>query len=251
MHIILIIDESGSMDCIRTDVLGSLNQFIRTQKKLSLSPPQQSPSSDFVVVNGSEEEDKDNATTVSIADDTLTIVKFNSNITYVRSAEKIADANELKPEDYMPHDMTRLYDAIGDVCTKFQKEKNVVLAIMTDGEENSSREYNYQQVKNMLDERREKNSWNIVYLSAGLTEREKQTNYAQGVSLGVTGSSNCFVGKDQFADNMAGACNTFIGFTRQARGKKSAKTGKPLVSLASAQTMSDKECASNGIDLHA
>ena len=61
MRIILLVDESGSMDGIRADTIGSLNQFIRTQKKIGTTE------SDFVMVEN----------------DVFTLVKFNTNVNYV------------------------------------------------------------------------------------------------------------------------------------------------------------------------
>lgn len=224
MHIILLIDESGSMDVIRQDTLGSLNQFIRTQRKLSL------PNDGWSGKLG--ERDPRN--------DTFTLVKFHEQINYVVTQRKMAEAQELTEKDYAPNNCTALYDAIGDVCNRFSNEKEVILSIMTDGLENSSREFNYEQVKKLLDTRKEQ-GWEISYLSAGLTEQAQRENYAQGAQLGMQGSCNVFVGTDRFAQNVAGAQNAFIGLTRMGRH----------TSLQKAQTTGEEECEEAGIDLNA
>jgi len=76
---------------------------------------------------------------------------------------------------YKPEGMTALYDAIGMSVKKLRKKvkhelKNnkasVVVVILTDGHENSSREYSYDDIKKLIGKLEKHNNWTFSYLGA-------------------------------------------------------------------------------------
>jgi len=81
--------------------------------------------------------------------------------------------NELKsiPNSVLnPRAATPLYDAIGLAIhdlenVKESTDKNKVLVIVTDGLENASREYTYQNISSLIQDK-EKAGWLIIYLGA-------------------------------------------------------------------------------------
>ena len=81
-------------------------------------------------------------------------------------------------ETYMPRGTTALLDAIGrtvnDVGQKLSsiEEENrpdkVMVVVITDGQENASREFNKDQIKKLIDEQTNKYKWDFVFLGAGI-----------------------------------------------------------------------------------
>ena len=48
-----------------------------------------------------------------------------------------------------------------------ERPQNVIFSIMTDGYENSSREYSYEQIKNMI-ENKKKEGWDFIFQAANI-----------------------------------------------------------------------------------
>ncbi len=76
---------------------------------------------------------------------------------------------------YSPNGMTALYDAIGKSIKKIQDiaykeiekdEATVVVVIITDGHENSSKEFRYEQIQSMIKELEKSDNWTFSYLSS-------------------------------------------------------------------------------------
>jgi hypothetical protein len=102
--------------------------------------------------------------------------------------------------------MTPLYDAIGFSVTKlklFLENKtsyNVLVTIMTDGEENASREYSGQTIKKMIDDLKQ-NNWTFTYIG---TDHDVE-KFANSISITNTmvwqkttkGTSDMFVRENE------------------------------------------------------
>lgn len=145
-HVTLILDRSGSMATIRNDVVGGVNQFLKQQRETP-------------------------------GECTLTLVQFDTSNPYevLCDGRPIKDAADLG-DNYQPRGGTPLYDAIGMGIVKTgewlaakpesERPEKVVFVTMTDGEENSSREYSKNLVAKMTKEQTEKYKWEFVYLGA-------------------------------------------------------------------------------------
>jgi uncharacterized protein YegL len=90
---------------------------------------------------------------------------------------------------YSPHGCTAMNDGIGTAIDKIGKwlsdmpederpSKNMIV-IMTDGEENSSKEYTLDKVKNMIQHQTEKYNWTFVYMGMDITSK----NTADGLGI--------------------------------------------------------------------
>jgi hypothetical protein len=126
----------------------------------------------------------------------LTLTKFNSEkIDVVHNMQKIGSVHDLNAETYVPANYTPLYDAIGQTirttedALKLKRGKPEVLCvIMTDGEENASKEWTRDKIFNLIEEKT-KGGWTFVYLGAD------QDAYAVGASMGIpTGSVANYAG---------------------------------------------------------
>ena len=148
-HFSVILDRTGSMESIRQDTIGGFNAFLSEQQA------QPSPA-------------------------TLTLVQFDSQDPYevLQSFTPIGMVPPLTPATFVPRASTPLLDAIGrgindlaarlDALTVDQRPAKVVFVIVTDGQENASREFTGEKVRAMLSERR-KAGWQFVFLSADET----------------------------------------------------------------------------------
>lgn len=156
--ITVVLDRSGSMSSIVEDTIGGFNTFVRGQKE--------APGSAH-----------------------LTLVQFDDQYEVNYTAKDIQKVQELNKETFVPRGMTALYDAIGKTINstgerlRKMAEKDrpakVIFVILTDGGENSSREYRLDKIKEMITHQESKYSWEIVYLGAN------QDAFAVGQSLGV------------------------------------------------------------------
>jgi Mg-chelatase subunit ChlD len=179
--IVIVLDESGSMSNIRSDMIKSMNDIITEQQQVEDRPA------------------------------TFTFVKFNNKINRVIENQPLESIKNLTSEDYNPNGPTALYDAIGDTIDWFRNEKNVLMVIVTDGNENSSRSYNKQEVNRMIEQKKNNNDWTYVYLSCNLSTRD------QGNNIGLETSSyttNAVVNQENFCDYLSNNLNTAVKKSR-------------------------------------
>jgi uncharacterized protein (DUF1810 family) len=143
-HNVIILDESGSMESIKRPIVSGFNELVQNIQQL----------------------EKENADQEHF----ITFVSFNS--AGIKEIHFCAPANRLKMIDntqYQPNGCTPLYDAIGFTLTKLQTalqgvpEYNVLVTIMTDGEENSSKEYSGQTIKQVIENLKQK-GWTFTYI---------------------------------------------------------------------------------------
>lgn len=141
-----ILDRSGSMGTIRVAAIEGFNTFLRNQK-----------------------EAKDESA--------LTLVLFDTKVEAPIRSITIADIAELTEETYEPSGNTALLDAIGLTIDKLgekfaalpvsEQPEHVTIAILTDGEENSSKRYTWEQVADRISHQTEKYGWEFLFLGAG------------------------------------------------------------------------------------
>ena len=141
---LIILDASGSMEAIREQARTGVNETIQTIKKAMEENPEQTH---FV-----------------------TFASFNSNgINMVYDRVLASKVVELKKEDYRPNACTPLYDAIGTTVTNLkdyvEKGDIVLVTIITDGYENSSKEFSHEMIAKMIADLR-KQDWVFTYIGA-------------------------------------------------------------------------------------
>jgi Mg-chelatase subunit ChlD len=151
-HITLVVDRSGSMDTVRKDAEGGINSLLKEQFALDGKL-------------------------------TVTLVDFDTDISTVKRL-----AGEKFTYRLVPRGGTALLDAVGGEIVKtgedlaLMKAKDrpakVLFVVVTDGEENSSREYTIEKIKEMTDTQKAKYSWDFQFIGAD------QAAWA-GTSLGM------------------------------------------------------------------
>ena len=159
LKIIFVIDESGSMQGTESDVIGGFNNYIEQQK--------------------SQQQGKI----------TVSLYKFNSYWSRVLNDLPIEKIRPLTSGDYTPGGLTALYDTIGNSITDIENQTSytksefkasmVMMVIITDGQENASREYDSRKVKEMIQELEKSENWQFIYLGADME------NFADADTLGL------------------------------------------------------------------
>lgn len=139
---LIIVDESGSMSIIEKQALMGLNETLETVKKIQKAHPEM--------------------------EQRVTLLTFDSTHTrFIYDNVRANDTHTLSRRDYCPGGATPLYDAIGIGISKLNAQTepadNVLVTIITDGEENCSEEYNLKMVKNLI-EKLKKQNWTFTLI---------------------------------------------------------------------------------------
>jgi len=115
----------------------------------------------------------------------FSLTKFTGCSQILHAAELLEDIPNLNHETYRPNGSTALLDAVGETITELETriDKNIpaLVVILTDGEENSSRNYNYDQIRELIESKKEL-GWSFVFLGAG------EDAWATGQVLGTQSS---------------------------------------------------------------
>ena len=158
-EIVLIVDRSGSMASIKKDIEGGFKTFLEKQKALP----------------------------------------GEANVTYYQFDDKHERVFELKPLSevegitIVPRGSTALLDATGRAINEVggrlartsedERPENVIVVVLTDGEENASREFKIEKIKEMVKHQQEKYNWRFIFLGANFDA------ISAGASYGFTGGT--------------------------------------------------------------
>lgn len=187
--ITIVLDRSGSMQSVRADTIGGFNAFLESQKKL--------PGSCAV-----------------------SLVQFDDIYEVVYAGRQLSEAPALNPDTFVPRGSTALLDAIGRsinsagqrfaALPEHDKPSSVIFVVVTDGQENASREFNKKQVMDLITHQREKYNWQFVFLGAN------QDAIASAASMGIGRGDSL-----TYASNSVGVARAFAS-TADLIGKKRA-----------------------------
>lgn len=140
---LIIIDESGSMHSIKKAAIDSVNETIQSIRSAQKKHESQ--------------------------EHYVSLVTFNDDVKSVYECVSADDVKELTAETYQPACCTALYDAMGISLNALRKtvaeDDKVLVTVVTDGYENSSKEYSGVAIKALVDELKEK-GWVFAYIGA-------------------------------------------------------------------------------------
>lgn len=164
-EVAILLDRSGSMGMTKDDVIGGFNAFIEEQKKL-------------------EGEVK------------VTVALFDHEYKLLYDGVSIHEVEPLTNANYVPRGTTALLDGIGKLindigskdcdcsnCGCGSKDKKTIMMILTDGAENASKEMNKEKVLKMINDKREKRAWDVLFIGAN------EDTMGDASSLGLSGAS--------------------------------------------------------------
>lgn len=147
----VILDKSGSMNSKVQDVIGGFNLYISELGK------------ELAVEYG------------------FTLTLFDTAVAMKYNSVPLAQVAKLDESSYRPSGNTALLDAIGNTVQTVNTAgfDKIITVIMTDGEENSSREWTLQGIRELVQSKESVGNWTFVFLGANLDA------FTQGANLGV------------------------------------------------------------------
>lgn len=144
---VIILDESGSMSSIYKETIQSMNEVISGIRKNQEDHPEQHHYVSIITFEG----------------DGIRGVKTR------RDRVPIGTIQDFTTKDYRPGGCTPLYDAMGKTLNELEslvlEDDRVFATVITDGYENSSREYSGRTIKELVSRLREK-GWILAYIGA-------------------------------------------------------------------------------------
>jgi hypothetical protein len=155
IHNLIILDESGSMASLRRQTLeGIASVFTTIREGMEKFPEQNHRVSLLSFASGRSS---------------------SANHKFILWNEPVDKIPVNFANAYRPEGGTPLFDAIGaglakmraDLASQSHDSYNVLVTIITDGEENSSTEYSYDQIRNLIGALSE-GSWTFAFIGAGL-----------------------------------------------------------------------------------
>ena len=159
VHNLIILDESGSMQPIKNAIIQGFNEIVQTVKGIGKQYPEQ--------------------------EHFITLVSFNGLGTRVlHFIDPVEKLDQIDARRYRPDASTPLFDAMGFSFAKMGqvlenvKDYNVLVTILTDGEENASREYSGRDIKKLIEELKQ-NRWTFTYIG---TDHDVE-NFASSMSI--------------------------------------------------------------------
>ncbi len=155
-ELVFILDKSGSMSGLESDTIGGFNSMLAKQKEVD-------------------------------GECYVTTVFFDNDYELIHDRIDIKAISPITEKEYQVGGSTALLDAIGRTVNKIDnaqkhtaeeyRAEKVMFVIITDGEENSSREYTSDKVKALIERQKEKYAWEFVFLGANIDAVETAVRY--------------------------------------------------------------------------
>jgi uncharacterized protein YegL len=150
-EIAFILDRSGSMESMTHAAISGFNEFLAAQQATVDDHGKQIPA-------------------------TFSLILFDHEYLPVHNRQDIQTARPLTVETYVPRGSTALLDAIGRTIDFIGGElantpeavrpSKVIIAILTDGEENASQRYSMGEINHRITHQTKKYQWEFLFLGA-------------------------------------------------------------------------------------
>ena len=146
-ELVFIIDRSGSMHGLEGDTVGGFNATLEKQRALE-------------------------------GEVLVSTILFDHTFKVLHDRVSLNLISEMTEKDYCVGGSTALMDALGNTINhigtihKYAREEDIpehtVFVIITDGMENSSRSFDSEQIKDMIEEKKNRNGWEFIFLAANI-----------------------------------------------------------------------------------
>ncbi len=150
-ELVFVLDRSGSMGGLESDTIGGFNAMLEKQQK-------------------------------ELGECRITTVLFDNEYEILHDRLDINAVRKIDEEDYYVRGTTALLDAVGKTINKLSNvQKNslaghrpnkVLFVITTDGMENASKEFSYNEIKSLIKSKKEKYNWEFIFLGANIDAEE-------------------------------------------------------------------------------
>ena len=192
-ELVFILDRSGSMAGLESDTVGGFNAMLEKQKKQE-------------------------------GECFVSTVLFDNQSSVLHDRIPLARVPKMTDEDYTVGGCTALLDAIGDAVRhignihKYARPEDLpehtMFVITTDGMENASHHYNSRQIKRMIEQRKEKDGWEFLFIGANIDAVETAARYG--------------IDKDRAVNYKADSRGTRVLYDSVADAVGSVRARKPL-----------------------
>ena len=146
-ELVMILDRSGSMSGLESDTIGGYNSMLKKQRETE-------------------------------GEVLVSTVLFDGISEVLYDRVPLDKMPEMTDKEYYVRGNTALLDAVGGAIHhignvhKYAREEDrpekTIFVITTDGMENASRSYTYDQVKQMVERQKEKYGWEFLFLGANI-----------------------------------------------------------------------------------
>jgi uncharacterized protein YegL len=195
-EIAFILDRSGSMSSMTHAAINGFNAFLEAQQNLRDEHQRVVPA-------------------------TFTLILFDDEYLTVYDRRPIETVVPLTLESYQPRGCTALLDAIGRTIDQLggrlaatpeaERPAKVIIAILTDGEENASKDYNLNDVNQRITHQTAKYAWEFLFLAAN------QDAIATASRLGIAAhNSATFAASSDDLESVQEALNLKLRASRKA-----------------------------------
>lgn len=199
--IAFLLDRSGSMQSIKSDVIGGFAAFLDEQR-------------------------------AGDGECRVTLAQFDNEYEVVYHAVPVA---EVPPLELNPRNSTALLDSMGKLITdtaaeiaaldEDDKPGSVIVAIMTDGMENSSQEWSRPAIKSLVEQQTNKDGWEFLYMGAD------QNAVEVGMDLGVKAEQAVTYARGKSSEAMAAMSGNVRGY----RNAKMVDAAAPMPAFSDQQ----------------
>lgn len=180
-ELVFILDKSGSMGGLETDTIGGFNSMLAKQRAVK-------------------------------GECLITTVLFDHHDQLLHDRIEIKAVSPISEKEYQVGGNTALLDAIGKTIQKiktaqkhtapdYQAEK-VMFVIITDGEENASREFSSDRIKAQIEQQKQDDGWEFVFLGANIDAIETARRFG--------------IGADRAADYLHDSEGTQLNFAKMS-----------------------------------
>jgi len=225
-YTVLVLDASGSMGSIRDEAIEAFNEQLKDIRKVAKS------------------ED---------IHPRIGLVKFGTDVQKIDIWDSpISKVNNLQKKDYRVSGMTAMLDGVGTAIDKLlelddinDKGTSVLINIISDGEENNSKEYSFETLAAKIKELTATGRWTFTYTGANqdLSVVSERMNIPKGNTLSFTADSHGM--KMSNRSRSVATSSYFSGLTEEmarggtsysssgffASGKKDSKDSKASVKI--------------------
>lgn len=146
-ELVFILDKSGSMGGLERDTIGGFNAML--EKQQAVEGPCR-----------------------------VTTVLFDTHYALLHDGLEIETVKPITEKEYFVGGSTALLDAIGYTVYRIDNKQmknvenrradKVMFVIITDGEENSSREYSANDIRQIIENRKQRCGWEFIFLGANI-----------------------------------------------------------------------------------
>lgn len=197
-ELVFIIDRSGSMSGLESDTIGGFNAMLKEQQAVE-------------------------------GEAVVTTVLFDDKYELLHDRIDIRAVAPLTDKDYTVRGSTALLDALGRTIYKIRaaqkhtaenyRAEKVLFVIITDGQENASREYSAERIKTRIERQKQKYGWEFVFFGANMDA------VMEAGKLGIAA--------DRAQNYCANAIGTSVAYTAMSAFSTAYRGGKPFSGLDS------------------